>query len=120
MTSDLAERAWTTSDAGSHVLLRDIDRTEVNVAQGRAIVAEHFSVPEEVRRRRRTGKTSGKAPQVLSARVKSVSRGDDRRIGPKVLGESTASASMRRGRGTTCSFTTSLARRDQQFPWDIP
>jgi hypothetical protein len=79
VASHLAGRAWTILRRGQPYVLRDIDGTEVSIAEGKAIVAEHFTVPEEVRRRRRTRKTKGKAPQVLSARVKSVSRGDDKR-----------------------------------------
>jgi hypothetical protein len=60
----LADRAWVTLSRGEPYVLRDVDGREVSVAEGRAIVAERFAVPEEVRRRRRTRK-AGKAPQQL-------------------------------------------------------
>jgi hypothetical protein len=75
----LAGPAWTTLRRGTPYVLRDIDGTEVTVAEGTAIVLERYQAPEDVRRRRRTNKTAGKAPQVLSARVKSASRRGDKR-----------------------------------------
>jgi len=61
-------------------VLRDLDGTAISVTEGKAIVAEHLTVPEDVRRRRRTKKKSGEAPQrVLEARFRSVPRGDDKR-----------------------------------------
>ena len=49
-------------------MLRDIDGTEVTVAEGKAIVLERFQVPEEVRRRRRTRKARRVPHQVPAAR----------------------------------------------------
>ena len=61
-------------------VLRDLDGTAISVTEGKAIVAEHLTVPEDVRRRKRTKKKSGEAPQrVLEARFRSVPRGDDKR-----------------------------------------
>jgi hypothetical protein len=58
---------------GKPYVLRDIDGTEVTVAEGKEIVAEHYEVPEEVRRGRRTRRV-GKAPhKVPTARL---GRGD--------------------------------------------
>jgi hypothetical protein len=51
---------------GRPYVLRDIDGTEVTVAQGRAIVAERYQVSEEVRRRRRP-KKAGKVPHEMPA-----------------------------------------------------
>lgn len=101
VASHLAGRAWVTMRRGQPYVLRDMDGTEVSVAEGKAIVAEYFTVPEEVRRRRRTRKTRGKAPQVLSARVKSVSRGDDKR-GDLPHGQASSSV-PRPSRGTLIS-----------------
>ena len=57
---------------GEPYVLHDVDGREVTVAQGKAIVAERYFVDEEVRRRRRTRKKVGKAPQkVLVARSRS-------------------------------------------------
>jgi hypothetical protein len=67
VAANLAERAWATLGRGERYVLRDLDGTTITVAQGKAIVAEKLKVPEEVRRRRRTAKRAGKAPQVLEA-----------------------------------------------------
>jgi hypothetical protein len=76
----LAERAWVTLLRQQPYVLRDLEGKPISVAQGEAIIAEHFTVPEDVRRRSRTKKKkSRKAPQVLEARIRSVSRGDDKR-----------------------------------------
>jgi transposase len=61
VAAHLAGRAWTTLRRGTPYVLRDIDGTEVTVAEGKAIVLERYQVPEEVRRRRRT-KKAGKVP----------------------------------------------------------
>jgi transposase len=80
VAAHLADRAWVTMLRQEPYVLRDLDGNPISVAEGKAIVAEHFTVPEEVRRRRRTKKKAGKAPQrVLEARVRSVSRRDDKR-----------------------------------------
>ena len=77
VAAHLAGRAWTTLRRGTPYVLRDIDGTEVTVAEGKAIVAERYQVPEEVRRRRRT-KKAGKVPhEVPMARS---GRGDPPRI----------------------------------------
>ena len=101
VASHLAGRAWTTLRRGRPYVLRDLDGTEVSVAEGKAIVAEHFTVPEDVRRRRRTRKTRGKAPQVLEARVESASRRGDKR-GDLPRGPISSSASTP-SRGTLVS-----------------
>jgi transposase len=64
----LAERAWTVMDRGTPYVICDIDGTPVTPAQAKAIIADHWTVPEQVRRRRRSKK--GKAPQqVLQGHV---------------------------------------------------
>ena len=64
----LAERAWVTLDRGMPYVICDTDGTPVTAEQAKAIIAERFTVPEEVRRRRRSKK--GKAPQqVLQGHV---------------------------------------------------
>jgi transposase len=61
VAAHLAGRVWVTMRRGKPYVLRDIDGTQVSVAEGKEIVAERYEVPEEVRRRRRTRKV-GKAP----------------------------------------------------------
>jgi transposase len=64
----LAERAWTVMDRGLPYVICDTDGIPVTPTQAKAIIAERWTVPEEVRRRRRSRK--GKAPQqVLQGHV---------------------------------------------------
>jgi Transposase IS116/IS110/IS902 family len=63
VASHLAEREWSTLRRGEPYILRDVDGTEITVADGKRIVAERYNVPEEVRRRRRTRKTAKTSDQ---------------------------------------------------------
>jgi hypothetical protein len=66
VAAHLAGRAWTTLRRGTPYVLRDIDGTEVTVAEGKAILLERYQVPEAVRRRLRTkkaGKVLTRCPQ---------------------------------------------------------
>jgi hypothetical protein len=68
VAAHLAERAWAVMDRGTPYVVCDIDGTPVSPTQAKAIIAEHWTVPEQVRRRRRSRK--GKAPQqVLTGHV---------------------------------------------------
>jgi transposase len=68
VAAHLAERAWVVMDRGRPYVVCDTDGTPVTPAQAKAIIAECWTVPEEVRRRRRSKK--GKAPQqVLTGHV---------------------------------------------------
>jgi hypothetical protein len=68
VAAHLAERAWTVMDRGTPYVICDTDATPVTPAQAKQIIAERWTVPEEVRRRRRHKK--GKAPQqVLQGHV---------------------------------------------------
>ncbi len=60
----LAERGWVTMARGEPYVIRDIDGRPVDPAEAKAIIAERYTVPEEIRRRRRSRKTKakGKAP----------------------------------------------------------
>jgi hypothetical protein len=58
----LAERAWTVMRRGAPYVIRDTDGRPVTAAQANAITAERWTVPPEIRARRRSKKT-GKAPQ---------------------------------------------------------
>ena len=49
----LANRIGRVLRTGEHYELRDIDGTPISIAQGKAIVAEQFSVPAEIRQVRR-------------------------------------------------------------------
>src|SRR6266511_4206444 len=69
VAAHLAERSWVVLARGEPYVVRDADGRPVGREEARAIIAEHFTVPEEVRRRRRSKKV-GKAPhQVLVGQV---------------------------------------------------
>jgi transposase len=71
----LAERAWLVMARGEPYQLLDVDGTPVTPAEGRAIVNERYRVGEDVRRRRRSRKSAGKAPhEVLEAHAKGHTR----------------------------------------------
>jgi transposase len=68
VAAHLAERAWVVMDRGLPYVICDTDGVPVTPDQAKAIIAERWTVPEEVRRRRRSRK--GKAPQqVLQGHV---------------------------------------------------
>jgi transposase len=68
VAAHLAERAWAVMHRGLPYVVCDTDGTPVTPAQAKAIIAERYTVPEQVRRRRRSRK--GKAPQqVLTGHV---------------------------------------------------
>jgi hypothetical protein len=66
----LAERAWAVMHRGMPYVICDTDGAPVTPTQAKAIIAENYTVPAEVRRRRRSTKTpakAGKAPQQARA-----------------------------------------------------
>jgi transposase len=56
------QRAWTVMRRGTPYVICDIDGRPVTPAQAKAIIAGHWTVPPEIRARRRS-KKAGKAPQ---------------------------------------------------------
>lgn len=71
VAAKLAERALTVLRRKLPYELRDTDGRPVSAEEARTIIAEHWTVPEEVRRRRRNRKTDtrgGKAPQQVVSR----------------------------------------------------
>lgn len=78
VAANLAERAWTVMHRAEPYQLRDTDGREVTAAEAKAIIAEHWTVPTEVRARRRS-KKAGKAPKNVPAgqsRPQTSQRGD--------------------------------------------
>jgi hypothetical protein len=67
-------------DRGTPYVICDTDNTPLTPAQAKAIIAEHWTVPEEVRRRRRSRK--GKAPQQVHAGHVTGAQGPTRRPSP--------------------------------------
>src|SRR5262245_13785907 len=60
----LAERAWLTLARAQPYLVCDLDGRPVTPEQAKHLIAEQCTVPTEVRRRRRSSKKAGKAPQM--------------------------------------------------------
>ena len=80
VAAHLAERAWAVFDRAMPYVICDTDGTPVTPTHAKAIIAERWTVPEEVRRRRRSRK--GKAPhQVLTGHVQGA-QGATRRPSP--------------------------------------
>lgn len=59
----LAERAWLTLSRGEPYTIRDLQDRPVTPAEARTLIDEQFTVPAAVRRRRRSKKQAGRAPQ---------------------------------------------------------
>jgi len=75
VASHLAERAWTVMERNEPYVICDVDGTPVSAEDAKAIIAERWTVPEEVRQRRRSRK-AGKVPQkVRSGRSEPRARG---------------------------------------------
>ncbi len=70
VAANLAERAWTVMNRNSPYIVCDVDGTPVTNEQAKAIIADCWTVPAEVRARRRSAKATpkGKAPQAISTR----------------------------------------------------
>jgi transposase len=70
VAANLAERAWTVMHRGTPYVICDTDGRPLNTQQAKAVIAERWTVPAEVRARRRS-KKMGKAPQnVLTGQSK--------------------------------------------------
>lgn len=80
VAANLAERAWTVMKRGTPYVLCDTDGQPVSVEEARAIIAERFTVSDEVRARRRSKKSGGKAPKnVLTGQSTPRARGGSTR-----------------------------------------
>ncbi|HEY9564548.1 MAG TPA: transposase [Nocardioides sp.] len=66
VAANLAERAWAVMNRGMPYVICDTDGRPVTTAEAKTIITEHWTVPAEVRARRRSKKT-GKAPQTTRA-----------------------------------------------------
>ena len=71
----LAERAWTVMHRGMPYAICDNNGNPVTAAEAKRIIADRWTVPEEVRKRRRSRKIAGRAPQAATT-------GPDRRGDP--------------------------------------
>ena len=78
VAANLAERFWAVMTRGMPYVICDTHGRPVKPDEAKAIIAERWTVPADVRARRRSKKT-GKAPQqVLTAQVKSRPKADRR------------------------------------------
>jgi hypothetical protein len=73
VAANLAERAWAVMSRNMPYVICDTDGHPVTADQAKAIIAEHWTVPAEVRAWRRS-KKKGKAPQ--TTRTRRHARGD--------------------------------------------
>jgi transposase len=75
VAANLAERAWAVMDRGMPYVICDTDGRPVSAEEANTIIAEHWTVPPEVRARRRSRK-AGKAPKnVLAGQSKPRAQG---------------------------------------------
>jgi transposase len=75
VAANLAERAWAVMDRGMPYVVCDTDGRPVTPEEAKGIIAELWTVPADVRARRRS-KKAGKAPKnVLAGRSKPGARG---------------------------------------------
>jgi transposase len=99
VAAHLAERAWTVMNRGMPYVICDIDGTPVTPEQAKQIIAQYWTVPEEVRRRRRSRKTRGKAPQqVLKGHVTGAQSATRRPSPPASLGRQATNVKLARPR----------------------
>jgi transposase len=80
VAAHLGERAWRVMNRDTPYVLCDTNGTPVTPAQAKAIIAQQWTVPEEVRRRRRN--RTGKAPQQVHAGHVHGAQGATRRPSP--------------------------------------
>jgi Transposase IS116/IS110/IS902 family len=66
VASHLAERAWTVLNRGTPYVICDNNGNPVTTEQAKQIIAAKWTVPEDVRKRRRSRKIAGKAPQAAT------------------------------------------------------
>jgi transposase len=64
----LAERAWAVLNRGTPYETCDNNDNPVTPAEAKKIIADKWTVPEDIRKRRRSRKTAGKAPQAATTR----------------------------------------------------
>ena len=62
----LAERAWTVLNRGTPYVICDNNGNPVTPGEAKQIITERWTVPEDVRKRRRSRKMAGKVPQAAA------------------------------------------------------
>jgi hypothetical protein len=64
----LAEHAWAALHRGTPYVICDSNGNPVTPAEPTKIIADTWTIPEDIRTRRRSRKIAGKAPQTASTR----------------------------------------------------
>jgi transposase len=89
VAASLAERAWVVMERAMPYVICDTDGRPVSKEEAKAIIAEHYTVPPEVRARRRSKKSGGRVPKnVLTGQSKLSARGAARRGSPPPIASS--------------------------------
>jgi hypothetical protein len=86
VAAHLAERAGAVMDRGMPYVVCDTDGTPVTPTQAKQIIAERSTVPEEVRRRRRSRNAAGNAPHHVLQGHPQRAQGAARRPSPPASG----------------------------------
>jgi transposase len=63
VAANLAERAWAVMERGTPYVICDTDGRSVSAEEAKAIIVERYRVTDDVRGRRRSKKSGGKAPK---------------------------------------------------------
>jgi transposase len=66
VASHLSERAWTVLNRGTPYVICNNNGNPVTTEEAKKIIAAKWTVPEDVRKRRRSRKIAGKAPQAAT------------------------------------------------------
>ena len=93
VAANLAERAWAVMDRGMPYVICDTDDRPVTSEEAKAIIAERFSVPADVRLRRRSKKVGGEGPQERPLGTIGATRSRRQPTGPPPPAESCVMAS---------------------------
>jgi Transposase IS116/IS110/IS902 family len=118
----LAERAWTVMRRGTPYVICDTDGRPVTPDQAKTIIAERWTVPPEVRARRRSKKT-GKAPQKVLAGRTHGAASPAAPLHPRASGPSSEALDSRSSIGNQPTGGAPLMPRDHEQKWiagDLP
>jgi hypothetical protein len=78
VAAHLAERSWLVMRRGTPYVLRDIDGTPMTPHQAKAIIAERYTVTDDIRIRRRSKKGGRPLKEFSTEHLKSHAQGMDR------------------------------------------
>jgi hypothetical protein len=127
VAAHLAERAWTVMDRGTPYVICDTDGVPITTAQAKAIIAQQWTVPEQVRRRRRSRKGKALNKSFKDMRTALTARRGDPPLRPPVLAGHPAQSSRpchpldtQASIGNQTNFGSSVERTARLHPlWRI-